>query len=99
MKKNNKTPKKNSTFIKKYYKSSTIPRLEDLGYKSIKVINECPVITEWLEICYNSNLEHGFAQDHLFHWIGLHQDIDKIRNIFNTEQGKKDLEKLFSYYQ
>jgi hypothetical protein len=91
-----KTPKRNSTFIKKYYKQSTIPRLEDLGYKSIKEINECSIITEWLELCYNSNIQHRFIQEHLFNWISLHKEIELVRNIFTNSEDNNDLQKIFS---
>ena len=47
------TPKKNSTFIKKWYKTSTLPRLKDLGYMNQMEINECPIITDWLNSCFD----------------------------------------------
>lgn len=62
------TPKINSTFIKKYYKSSTLLRLKDLGYKNQTDINKCPIITEWLNKCFELK-NSGYIQDDLFEYI------------------------------
>ena len=62
------TPKKNSTFIKKWYKSSTIPRLKDLGYINQVEINECPIITEWLNNCFELG-NNRYIQDEMFVFI------------------------------
>ncbi len=62
-------PKINSTFIKKYYKSSTIPRLIDhLGYGTTVKINQCPIITEWLDRCYELG-NTGYVQEEMFEYI------------------------------
>jgi hypothetical protein len=64
-------PKINSTFIKKYYKSSTIPRLlckNHMGYGSQVNINKCPIITEWLDRCYELG-NTGYVQDKMFEYI------------------------------
>ena len=62
------TPKKNSTFIKKWYKSSTLPRLKDLGYINQVEINECPIITEWLNNCFELG-NNRYIQDEMFVFI------------------------------
>ena len=62
------TPKKNSTFIKKWYKSSTLPRLKDLGYINQVEINECPIITEWLNNCFELG-NNRYVQDEMFVFI------------------------------
>jgi len=62
------TPKKNSTFIKKWYKSSTLPRLKDLGYMNQVEINECPIITEWLNNCFELG-NNRYIQDEMFVFI------------------------------
>lgn len=97
MKNKTRTPKTNTTFIKKWYKESTIPRLSDLNYKSHKEINECPIITEWLDLCFFTSLKHGYVQDHLFHWIFLHNKIKVVRNVFTTNDEKTDFKKLLGY--
>jgi hypothetical protein len=61
-------PRKNSTFLKKNYKSSTIPRLTWYGYKTTKDINECPLITEWLDKCF-SIPNDSYIQDRLLQFI------------------------------
>jgi len=77
----NRTPKTNSVFIRKHYKTSTIGRLgEFFGYDSIKKMNSCPIISEWLDLCYNSKLAHGYSQDDFFSWIYAHQKIESVRN-------------------
>jgi hypothetical protein len=62
------TPKINSTFIKKYYKSSTLPRLKDLGYKKQTEVNKCLIITEWLDKCFENN-NSRYIQDEMFDFI------------------------------
>ena len=62
------TPKKNSTFIKKWYKTSTLPRLKDLGYMNQMEINECPIITEWLNNCFELG-NNRYIQDEMFVFI------------------------------
>ena len=62
------TPKKNSTFIKKWYKTSTLPRLKDLGYMNQVEINECPIITEWLNNCFELG-NNRYIQDEMFVFI------------------------------
>jgi hypothetical protein len=89
------TPKLNSTFIKKHYKTSTIPRLEQYGYKKLKDINDCPIITEWLDMCYYTKLVHGYTQDQLFYWIRLNQIIENLRNGFSSDDEKISLDNLF----
>jgi hypothetical protein len=61
-------PKINSTFIKKYYKSSTLSRLKDLGYKKQTEVNKCPIITEWLDKCFENN-NSRYIQDELFDFV------------------------------
>lgn len=73
------TPKKNTMFIKKWYKPSTIPRLIDYDYHTKKQIDECPLITEWLDLCFNAKFNTGYVQDHLFHWIETHKEIILLR--------------------
>jgi hypothetical protein len=73
------TPKSNTKFLERWYKPSTIPRLEDYGYKTKKQINECPIITEWLDLCYNAKFNTAYVQDHLFRWITIHQEIILLR--------------------
>jgi hypothetical protein len=60
--------RKNTTFIKKLYKASTLPRLKDLGYKNQMQINECPIITEWLNNCFELG-NTGYIQDEMFGFI------------------------------
>ena len=62
------TPKKNSTFIKKWYKTSTLPRLKDLGYMNQMEINECPIITDWLNSCFDLG-NNRYIQDEMFVFI------------------------------
>ena len=62
------TPKKNFTFIKKWYKTSTLPRLKDLGYMNQVEINECPIITEWLNNCFELR-NNRYIQDEMFVFI------------------------------
>jgi len=62
-------PKINSTFIKKHYKSSTLPRLKDLGYKKQTEVNKCPIITDWLDKCFELK-NSRYNQDELFDFIG-----------------------------
>ena len=62
------TPKKNSTFIKKLYKTSTLPRLKDLGYMNQMEINECPIITDWLNNCFDLG-NNRYIQDEMFVFI------------------------------
>ena len=63
------TPKRNSLYIKKYFKLSTIPRLkEDLKYNSLKDIDNCPIISKWLDICFEDKLNRH-VQDDLFSYI------------------------------
>jgi hypothetical protein len=62
------TPKKNSTFIKKWYKTSTLPRLKELGYMNQVEINECPIITEWLNNCFELG-NNRYIQDEMFVFI------------------------------
>lgn len=73
------TPKSNSAFLERWYKPSTIPRLEDYGYKTKKQINQCPVITEWLDLCFNAKFNTSYVQDQLFRWIRMHKDISLLR--------------------
>ena len=61
-------PKINSTFIKKHYKSSTLPRLKDLGYKKQTEVNNCPIITEWLDKCFELK-NSRYVQDEMFDFI------------------------------
>ena len=61
-------PKINSTFIKKHYKSSTLPRLKDLGYKKQTEVNNCPIITEWLDKCFELK-NSRYVQDDMFDFI------------------------------
>ena len=61
-------PKINSTFIKKHYKSSTLPRLKDLGYKKQTEVNKCPIITDWLDKCFELK-NSRYNQDELFDFI------------------------------
>jgi hypothetical protein len=62
------TPKINSTFIKKYYKTSTLGRLKDLGYKNQVEINKCPIITEWLDVCFQIG-NTGYIQEEMFGFV------------------------------
>lgn len=73
------TPKSNSAFLERWYKPSTIPRLVDYGYKTKKQINQCPIITDWLDLCFNAKFNTGYVQDHLFRWIRLHQKTNLLR--------------------
>jgi hypothetical protein len=62
-------PKKNTDFIKKYYKDSTIPRLKyELCYKNQKNINNCPIITSWLDKSFELG-NTGYIQDKMFEHI------------------------------
>ena len=54
-------PKINSTFIKKHYK--------DLGYKKQIEVNKCPIITDWLDKCFELK-NSRYIQDELFDFIG-----------------------------
>ncbi|MEN9336933.1 MAG: hypothetical protein RLZZ500_1920 [Bacteroidota bacterium] len=70
------TPKTNSMFIKKYYKPSTIPRLKyDWGYKNQININKCPIITRWLDKCYELG-NTGYVQDEMFKHIYFNRKIN-----------------------
>lgn len=62
---------KNSTYIKKNYKLSTISRLKDFGYKTQNSINIDPDMTYALSQCRELGKEN---QDTLF---GIIQDIQK----------------------
>ena len=61
-------PIKNTNFIKKYYKLSTLKRLEDFGYKTHIDINSCPIITEWLDKCFEEE-NSKYKQDDLFEFL------------------------------
>jgi hypothetical protein len=61
-------PKTNTLYIKKYFKLSTIPRLLDIGYTSQKEINDCPIITKWLDNCFKEELNRH-VQDDLLGYI------------------------------
>jgi hypothetical protein len=71
------TPKTNSAFLKKYYKPSTIPRLKyDWNYKNQININKCPIITRWLDKCFELGIT-GYVQDEMFDHIYFNRKIMK----------------------
>ena len=73
------TPTSNSKFIKKWYKSSTIGRLkEDLEYRSIENIDNCQIISQWLDLCFYNHIDNGYIQDELFNWINTCNQIKVI---------------------
>jgi hypothetical protein len=84
------TPKSNSAFLELRYKPSTIPRLEEIGYKTKKQINECPVITEWLDLCFNAKFSTGYVQDQLFSWIIIHENINLLRQTLKEGDASLD---------
>ena len=91
---NPRTPKSNSDFIKKWYKSSTIDRLKDhLGYKNQKNIDKCKIISEWLDLCYLNHDYNGYIQDELFDWIKTSREYNvvyqKRLDIIRKMMGKK----------
>jgi|688.fasta_scaffold752669_1 hypothetical protein len=75
---NKRTPKSNSEFLKKWYKSSTLGRLKvDLKYKNNRNIDNCKYITEWLDLCFYNHPFNGYIQDELFNWIRICQELDE----------------------
>ena len=69
------TPKTNSDFLKKYYKSSTIPRLKDhFDYKNQLNINKRPIISRWLDKCFELG-NTGYVQDEMFDHIYFNRKI------------------------
>jgi|LakMenEpi03Aug12_release.lakeMendotaPanAssembly.Ray.scaffolds.fasta_scaffold918827_2 hypothetical protein len=67
------TPKTNSAFLKKYYKSSTIPRLKDhFDYKNQLNINKCSIISRWLDNCFEFG-NTGYVQDDMFDYINFNK--------------------------
>jgi hypothetical protein len=70
----------NAQVLQMLYKSSTIPRLLEDGegsgygewgqvYKTLKDINKCPYIKQWILICFTTEKYSGFAQDDLFRYL------------------------------
>jgi hypothetical protein len=62
------SPKGNVRFIRKWYKTSTIPRLKELGYKSLEEINRCVFISRWLDDLYAKEGSR-YVQAELFEYI------------------------------
>ena len=95
------TPKTNSDFLKKYYKSSTIPRLKyDWDYKNQININKCPIITRWLDKCFELG-NTGYVQDEMFDHIYFNRKIMKKKLsdyviVKNKTELNESTEKLMS---
>ena len=95
------TPKTNSDFLKKYYKSSTIPRLKyDWDYKNQININKCPIITRWLDKCFELG-NTGYVQDEMFDHIYFNRKIMKKKLsdyviVKNKTELNENTEKLMS---
>lgn len=67
----------NSMFLKKWYKSSTIPRLKEIfGYNTLEDIDNCNLISQWLDLCYYNHYNCGYVQEELFQWITKSKDIE-----------------------
>jgi len=71
---------KNTDYIKKNYKSSTIARLRDFGYDTLESINIDPDMTYALKVCKDTGKEN---QDTLFSIIN---EIQKEFNDFMDNQ-------------
>ena len=66
---------KNTDYIKKNYKLSTIARLKDFGYDTLKSINIDPDMTYALKVCKNTSKEN---QDSLFSIINDIKNKNKM---------------------
>jgi len=71
----NKNKMKNTDYIKKNYKLSTIARLKDFGYDTLKSINIDPDMTYALKVCKNTSKEN---QDSLFSIINDIKNKNKM---------------------